>query len=455
MPHALIIDDDSSALDALSELVAQEGLDFSTAKSMREAYKKLEQDVPDLILTDLFLPDGSGMELLDMATPPQAAEIVVITGHASVETAVEALRAGAVDYLVKPIDVQRLRTILKHVKRALDLEEEIGRLRKDLRELGRFGPIVGVSAPMQRLYELAARVAPSEATVFITGESGTGKEVLACTLHELSKRRKGPLVAVNCGALSPSLIESELFGHERGSFTGAERQHRGFFERASGGTLFLDEIAEMPLELQVKLLRVLETSTVQRVGGEAQIPIDVRVIAASNRPPEEAVSEGKLRSDLLYRLKVFSLHLVPLRERGDDAVLLAEHFVSQLNKQSGESKAFDHTAIEVLRNYSWPGNVRELKNVIEHSFILAEAKITRECLPAELTPDAAAEHLPGNTDGPISPGVRFEVGMSLADVERRIILLTLDHYGGDKKRAASVLGVSVKTIYNRLNSYRS
>jgi len=454
MPHALIIDDDRNTVEALSALVEREGFETATAQSVAEARQKLQQQPPDLVLTDLLLPDGNGMELLEGANEPLAAEFVVITGHASVESAVDALRAGASDYLVKPIDIPRLQAILNHVKRTLDLESEVSRLREDLRELGRFGPMVGVSPPMQRVYELAARVAPTDATVLITGESGTGKEVLAHTLHSLSKRRKGPMIAVNCGAVSPTLIESELFGHERGSFTGAERQHRGFFERASGGTLFLDEITEMPHELQVKLLRILESSKLERVGGERSIRVDVRVIAATNRPPEEALHEGKLRSDLLYRLKVFSLNLVPLRERGDDVVLLTEHFLRDLNKNAGTAKALNHATLEALRAHSWPGNVRELKNVVEHAFILAEDEITVDCLPPELTGETITSPATGGQGAPASPALKIDVGTSLEEAERRLILATLDSCEGDKKRAADVLGVSVKTIYNRLNSYQ-
>jgi two-component system, NtrC family, response regulator AtoC len=454
MPRALVIDDDPHNVEALTRLVQREGFVTSSARSVAEARERLQEQTPDLVFTDLVLPDGSGMDVLKEVHRTLPAQVILVTGHASVDSAVEALRAGASDYLVKPIDTTRLRSILHTARRTLDLESEIAHLREHLRDLGRFGPMVGVSPPMQRIYELAARVAPTDASVLITGESGTGKEVLAHTLHSLSKRRNGPLIAVNCAAVSPSLIESELFGHERGSFTGAERQHRGFFERASGGTLFLDEIAEMPLQLQVKLLRVLETSTVERVGGEGTIQVDARVIAATNRSPEEAVRDGKLRDDLLYRLNVFSLHLVPLRERGDDVLLLAEHFLSDLNKNAGTSKTLSRSVLKVLRAHSWPGNVRELRNVVEHAFILAEDQITPHCLPPELTAAAPTDDLQNQAGAVTPPDLKVDLGTSLAEAERRLILATLERCEGDKKRAAEVLGISVKTIYNRLNSYR-
>ena len=266
MPRALLVDDDPSSLEALAELIACEEFVTTTATSVAEARAQLDAAAFDLVLTDLVLPDGSGLELVEAAAGV-GAQVVLITGHASVETAVQALRRGATDYLTKPLDLARLKTILANVARTRELQAEIGSLRGELRKLGRFGPLVGASVAMGGVYDLIARVAPTDATVCVVGESGTGKEVVAQAVHELSRRRKGPFVPVNCGAVSPTLIESTLFGHERGSFTGAERTHRGVFEQATGGTLFLDEVSEMPVELQVKLLRVLETGTVTRVGG--------------------------------------------------------------------------------------------------------------------------------------------------------------------------------------------
>ena len=445
MPHALLVDDDPNFLLALSELVEREGFSTSVASTLEEARACVANKPPDVALIDLLLPDGSGMDLFKDFEAGTATEVVLITGHASVDTAVDAMRLGASDYLTKPLDVARLRTVLANVARARQLKEEIGTLRAALRKLGHFGQLIGASAAMQRVYDLVGRVAPTEATVLVMGESGTGKDLVAQTLHELSRRRKEPFLPLNCGAVSPNLIESELFGHERGSFTGAERMHKGYFERATGGTLFLDEITEMPIELQVKLLRVLETGNVIRIGGERPISVDVRVVAATNRNPDEAVAAGKLREDLLYRLKVFPIHLPPLRDRGDDVELLADHFLRLLNKAESTNKMFTKPAMERLRSHSWPGNVRELKNLVHHAFILADDEIGPNCLPPEL----------GGSEDFSSPSLHMKVGISIAEADRRLILATLDQYGDDKKKAADVLGISLKTLYNRINAYKS
>jgi two-component system response regulator AtoC len=445
MPHALIVDDDSHFLMPLAELVEREGFSTSVASSLSDARAMLGSKRPDLILIDLFLGDGTGMDLLAEIEDGSPIDVVLITAHASVDTAVEALRKGASDYLTKPLDVSRLKTVLTNVRRAHALREEVDALRAELRKLGRFGSLVGISAAMQRVYDLIGRVAPTDATVLLTGESGTGKELVAETLHAVSRRRAGPFLPVNCGAISPGLIESELFGHERGSFTGAERTHRGYFERAAGGTVFLDEITEMPFELQVKLLRVLETASVVRLGGERPLPVDVRVIAATNRDPEEAVGQDKLREDLLYRLKVFPLHLPPLRERDEDVELLAQHFLDALNRQEGTAKRLTRAAAERLRAHTWPGNVREMKNLIHRIFILADDEIDVDCLPADLGGSERRQQ-PG-------PGLYLEVGLPLAEADRRLILATLQECGADKKRAAEMLGISLKTLYNRLKEY--
>ncbi|MFN8627919.1 MAG: sigma-54 dependent transcriptional regulator [Candidatus Binatia bacterium] len=443
MPHALVVDDDANFLLPLAELVEHEGFSTSVASSLRDARTLIASRTPDLILIDLFLPDGTGLDLFD-GLNAAATEVVLITGHASVDTAVQALRKGVTDYLTKPLDIQRLKTVLTNVLRAHALREEVGTLRAELRKLGRFGSLVGASAAMQKVYDAVARVAPTDATVLLTGDSGTGKERVAETLHALSRRRQAPFLPLNCGAIAPTLIESELFGHERGSFTGADRTHRGYFERAAGGTIFLDEITEMPFELQVKLLRVLETAAVIRIGGELPLPVDVRVIAATNRQPEEAVAQGKLRADLLYRLKVFPLLLPPLRDRGDDVELLAQHFLAQLNKTEGTAKTLSRAALQRLRTHAWPGNVRELKNLVHHAFILADEEIGADCLPAEI----------GSPEPTSGASLHLKVGMSLAEADRRLILATLRDCQDDKRKAAVALGISLKTLYNRLKAYR-
>jgi two-component system, NtrC family, response regulator HydG len=444
MPHALAVDDDPNFLSALAELIEGQGFTTNTATTLRDARHQVSHKTPDVALVDLYLPDGSGIDLLKDLELGTSTEVVLMTGHADVESAVQALRLGASDYLTKPLDIGRLKNILANVANiqpglSIDMPATV----EEQQEVGRLGLLLGASEPMLALYEMMNRVAPTDATVFLIGESGTGKDLAAQTLHHLSRRSKGPFLPLNCGAISPTLIESELFGHERGSFTGAARRHKGYFERAHGGTLFLDEISEMPIELQVKLLRVLETGVVARIGGDQPVEVDVRVFAATNRDPQKAVKEGKLREDLLYRLSVFPIHMPPLRERGSDIELLSTCFLANLNERHGTSKAFTDEATERLRGHSWPGNVRELKNVIHRAFIMAEQEICPRCLPRELGGDAGALR-----------SLHFQVGTSIAEVERRLIMATLEMHGGNKRKTADVLGVSLKTLYNRLNTYR-
>ena len=442
MPHVLVVDDDVNTREALKEIAIGEGFTAAAAGSIREAQMQILRQRPDVVLIDIKLPDGSGMDLFNDFESRATTEIVLITGHASVETAVEALRLGAADYLTKPINFRRLKGLLSRVPRAVDLKEEIGVLRSELRRLGHFGQMLGASPPMQQLYNHIARVAPTEATVLLLGESGTGKELAAQTIHELSLRQKHPFLPVNCGAISPQLIESEIFGHEKGSFTGADRQHKGYFERANGGTLFLDEITEMPIELQVKLLRVLETGSFMRIGGNQEIDTDVRVIAASNRDPEQAVADGKLRLDLYHRLNVFPLRIPPLRERIGDLELLAQHFLDELNKAHGTKKVLSPEGLSSLANYHWPGNVRELRNYMQRAFILSDDVIDAAALAPVLTSQSS-----------VGLTLAIPVGTSLADVDRKLIYATLDLCGGVKKRAADILGISLKTLYNRLEEY--
>jgi two-component system, NtrC family, response regulator AtoC len=446
--EALVIEDDPLTLKALSTLVEIEGFSVHRASTLAQARQELQRSRPVVVLCDVGLPDGKGMEILSELREQAGTEVILITGNASVDTAVEALRLGAYDYLVKPLDEGRLKALLANFSRTRELREEVVALRHELRQLGRFGAMVGTSEPMQRVYDLIEKGAPSEASVLLTGESGTGKELAAATVHALSRRRAKRFVAVNCGAVASSLIESELFGHEKGAFTGATRRHQGYFEQADGGTLLLDEITEMPPELQVKLLRVLETGTLQRVGGSAQVAVDVRIVAASNRDPEQAVEAGDLREDLYYRLNVFPIRMPPLREREGDLELLATHLLEDLSKRDGKVVRLSRAALDILRLYPWPGNVRELRNVLQRAFILSEGVIQPSALPPEITGDRTPPPVPGDD-------LEIHVGMSIAEVERRLIVATLEEVGGNKKRAADVLGVSLKTLYNRLKSYRA
>jgi len=352
---------------------------------------------------------------------------------------------GASDYLTKPVNVQHLKAVLSRVPKSGELRAEIGQLRDELRRLGRFGRLVGRSPAMQEVYDKIARVAPTEATVLLLGESGTGKEIVARTIHDLSRRRKHPFLAINCGAISPNLIENEMFGHERGSYTGADRQHKGYFEQAQGGTLFLDEITEMPPELQVRLLRVLETGSLMRVGTSRAIETDVRIIAATNRDPREAVRAGKLREDLYHRLNVFPLEIAPLRERSEDIEPIALHFLEELNEACGTRKRFAPGALGRMRQFGWPGNVRELKNYIHRVFIMAG----EEGLEGPM--QEAAESMPVRANH--APAITVPLGTPLSVAARELILSTLQHCGGERKRTAEMLGICTKTLYNRLREY--
>ena len=440
MPHVLVVDDDTDTLEWLAEFARGEGFTVSKATSLRNARIQLTQNRPDVLFTDLQLPDGSGLDLVEDLESPEATEIVVMTGHASVDTAVEALRRGAADYMVKPVDVARLQAVLKRVPAPHELTAEIGELRQELKGLGRFGHMIGSSPVMHKLYDQVGRVGPTSATVLLIGESGTGKELVAQTIHDLSRRKKRPFLPLNCGAVSPNLIESELFGHEKGSFTGAAKQHVGFFERAHGGTLFLDEITEMPLELQVKLLRVLETGAFMRVGSNTPVAIDVRVVAATNRDPLKAVADGKLREDLYHRLNVFPIVLPPLRERGSDIEILARYFLDQFNRQEGTRKTFSPGAVAELYSHGWPGNVRELKNYVQRMCILADDVVGVEMVRQPLTM---------SSDNAL---ITVSVGTTLDALERRVIEATLSQCG-TRRSAAEMLGISLKTLYNRLSEY--
>ena len=445
---ALVVDDDQDFRSSLALLVGREGFEVREAGSLKEARDRLGEAQVDVMLVDNGLPDGAGLELLRDEGLTADSEFVLITGNASVESAVQALRDGAADYLTKPIDRPRLKSILTGVKRARRFKAEVRSLRGELRQLGHFGRLVGRSPAMQEIYDLIARVAPTQAGVLLAGESGTGKELAAETIHLLSRRRDGPFLAVNCGAIAPTLIESELFGHEKGSFTGADSSRRGHFEEANGGTLFLDEVTEMPAELQAKLLRVLETGTMLRVGGSKGTAVDVRVIAATNRDPAKAVRERVLREDLYYRLNVFPIYLPPLSARGDDVELLADYFLETVNAREGTRKTWSSAARTAMRSYRWPGNVRELKNTVERAAILADSAIGPELLPKGM----------GNSHSTHSSQdqmLQVRIGSSLEEVERRVTLATLEELKGDKKKAAEVLGISLKTLYTRLSAWHA
>ena len=472
MTHALIVDDDVDSASTLKALIMAEHCTVAVAHNLRDARRQIVLQQPELVLLDLQLPDGNGLDLFSEPELLADSEVVLITGHASLDTSIQALRLGAADYLVKPINLRQLQGVLSRVTKPALLKAEVETLAAQVAPSGHFGALWGRAPAMLRLYEQIARVALTSVTVFITGESGSGKEVVAQTVHDLSRRRKQPFLAVNCGAISPNLIESEIFGHEKGSFTGADRQHLGFFERASGGTLFLDEITEMPMELQVKLLRVLETGCFMRVGSTQMQAADVRVLAATNRRPEEAVATGKLREDLLYRLNVFPIELPPLRDRLADVGLLAQHFLSSFGVQEGQAKHFSAAALERLAQYRWPGNVRELRNAVQRAYVMAAGDvIDAQWLPqpssavvgamagatasvTQLPAASVARRAASASDEAFEQeSIMLPIGTSLASAERTLILATLRHHHHQKERTAAALGISLKTLYNRLKEY--
>ena len=438
MRHVLIVDEDHRAADAMAALVAVAGLTCATARSLREAHGQIALQRPDIVFVDLQLPDGSGLQLLEEAGPLAEAEIVLVARHPTLDSSLAALRLHAADYLTKPVSERQLQAVLKRLAPPAAFDSEVVDLDADVDEYGHFGQLWGRSAGMRGVYDRMSRVSRTAAAVLISGESGTGKEVVAKTLHDLSRRRGEQFLAVNCGAISPRLIESELFGHEKGSFTGADRQHVGYFEQANGGTLFLDEVTEMPLDLQVKLLRVLETGTIVRVGSSQAREVDVRIVAATNKVPQACVDAGTLRDDLFYRLNVFPIELPPLRERLEDVGLIAGHFVRQISSIEGKAKAFTAEALASLAHYLWPGNVRELRNIVYRAYLMAPGSLIGDaCLPrAEVVEPASAK----------PPAISLPLGTSLKDARRRMMVATFEHLGKKRETTAAILGISDRSL---------
>jgi DNA-binding NtrC family response regulator len=437
MGTALIVDDDPEHLLSLSEVFRSAGYSAETLRDLSEARGAMLRRMPDVALLKERIDDHSALEILNELDLSNVVELYLMSPDRNLDSATEAMQLGVSDYFEIPVDRDRLLEHLKYLSEELETAHESHGPSKSAR-----GYLVGESVLMHRLYRTIRKCAPSEASILLTGENGTGKELVARTIHELSARANGDFVAVNCGAIPAELMESELFGHKKGSFTGAARDHKGLFERANGGTLFLDEISEMDSALQVKLLRVLETRSVSPVGSEQEISTDARIVAATNRNPKDAVAEGRLREDLYYRLAQFPLRVPALRERRDDIELLARHFLEAENEARGVEKTFSDEAIEVLRLHDWPGNVRELRNAVVHGHLLAGEVVEADDLPDGIPSTA-----------PSRAYIRSQIGMSMSDVERRHLLATLAHFEGDKKKTAEVLGISLKTLYNRLKKY--
>ncbi len=477
LEKVLIVEDEVHARTGLTELVESWGYRAEGAADGQEGLERVKQWSPSIVVTDLKMPRMDGMELLSrLGEMSRRIAVVVLTAQGSIENAVEAMRMGAFDYLPKPVDPTRLRAILQNASRQMSVTEEqtMEETRKQVRETGALGPLVGSSPQMRAIYQLIERVAPSNVSVLVTGESGTGKELVARSLHDLSSRRNKPFVAVNCAAIPETLIESEIFGHERGAFTGAVERRAGCFELAEEGTLLLDEIGEMPAATQAKLLRVLEDRRLRRLGSKAETPVDVRVIAATNKDPERAVAEGELRGDLYYRLNVFSIQMPPLRDHLGDVGAIAERMIADMNQRhSCVVTGLEPALLERLKSYRWPGNVRELRNTIERATILAgSGRLGVEHLPPHFGEPGFA---PPSTGRPRSMAVggvvmsdvaaeaerfrkeentvRVEVGTTVDEAERQLILKTLISTHNNKTRAAEILGISSKTLQNKLKEY--
>jgi DNA-binding NtrC family response regulator len=442
----LVAEDDLATSQAWTELIAAWGFRVEVAEDGKRALELVESYEPHILLLDLRLPQKDGIQVLsELREKGLQVPTVMISGEGEIPDAVQAIKLGAYDYLRKPVDPSHLRLLLNNLSTHLTVSEENQRLRRRLINAGQLGPMIGRSLPMRRVMSLIEQVAPSSASVIIIGESGTGKELVARTIHELSPRHGGPYVAINCAAMPETLMESELFGHERGAFTGADRRREGCFELANGGTLLLDEIGEMKPELQAKLLRVLEESKLRRLGGSTEVTIDVRVLAATNRNLDAAIKEGRFREDLYYRLNVFAIELPALCERAEDTPALVDHFLGELKQPQGKNiTGVDAECLEVLKSYRWPGNVRQLRNVIERALIVSRGPLITV---ADLPPDMK------RTTGS-SSSFELRLGMSLDDVERELIMRTIEFTGGNKSRAAEVLGISLKTLYNRLERYQ-
>jgi len=445
----LIVEDDAAQRVGLQKLLTSWGFAVDVARDGREALEKIAADRPSIVLSDLVMPNLGGLDLL-RALKQDGSDItmVLLTAQGSVETAVEAIKQGAYDYLTKPVDPQRLRIVLDQVAARHDTLREVRALRRQLQERGTFGSLVGASLEMRKIYQVLEQAAPTSASVLVHGESGTGKELVAQTIHQLSPRAGQPYVPLNCAAIPDTLLESELFGHEKGAFTGAVARRAGAFELAHRGTLFLDEIAEMTPITQAKLLRVLQERSFRALGGSREQSVDIRVIAATNLDPKEAVRQGRLREDLFYRLNVFAIQLPPLRDRKDDIPLLAQAFIKEFDDRHGRHVAgLSDEAMKTLERYNWTGHVRELRNVIERATIVSKGPLIEPGdLPALAAVTAPASMAP--SDGALAPGTTVD------QAEQRLIEITLQHTNGNKTRAAELLGISLKTLHNKLNRIR-
>jgi DNA-binding NtrC family response regulator len=435
------------------------GYDVVTAETAQAAVAAFETQPPEVVLLDLRLPDGDGFDVLRRIRElDELVPVVMLTGHGTIESAVRAMKLGAFDYLIKPVHLDEVRVVIEKGLETRRLHAEVQTLRAEMRQ--RADDLVGASPAMEELRQFIARVAPYDVTILIRGESGTGKELVAHAIHAQSRRRRGPFIPLDCAALPETLVESELFGHERGAFTGATQRRLGRFELAHGGTLFLDEIGNLPLSTQMKLLRVLEDRAITRLGGRGQIPIDVRIVAATHVNFEDAIREGRFREDLYHRLNEFTIHVPPLRERAADLPGLVDHFLRRIGEELGKPlPGLTAEALDALREYPWPGNVRELRNALKRAAVLADGPITLQDLPGEFR---GARPVPAAAAGTTGTGGAGGVGATLKDVvrhvvetaERDLIVRTLERTRWNRAQAARILGINYKTLYNKLKEYQ-
>ncbi|MCI0419257.1 MAG: sigma-54 dependent transcriptional regulator [Acidobacteria bacterium] len=442
----LIVDDEPSARSGLAKLVSSWNFQTDAAENGEKALALIPELEPAVVITDLSMPVMDGMTLLKRIKEDYPAlSVIMLTAQATIDSAVEAMRVGAYDYLEKPPDLTRLRILLDKCLEAARKDKKVQLLENQVKYYGAFGDMAGNAPQMLEVYRLVELVAPSTASVLITGESGTGKELVARNIHLRSKRKEGPFIAINCSAIPETLMESEIFGHEKGAFTGALERRLGCFELANGGTIFLDEIAEMPVGTQSKLLRVIEERKFRRLGSKAEIDVDVRIVAATNKLPLKAVEAGELRNDLYYRLNVFCISLPPLRDRLSDIPVLTEALIRQLNDKHGKKvKGVADKVLKLFSTHNWPGNVRELRNVVERSLIVCDTDLIEE------------RHLPVLEQREVAPSansVAIPVGTTVAEAEKRLIYKTLEFTENNKTRASEILGVSLKTLHNKLNLY--
>ena len=441
----LIVDDEESTRELFAELLERWGYDVDQTSDGHGALKLAAETHPDVIISDLVMPKLDGLALVRALREEQPdTPVVIITGKGTIDAAVEAVREGVFDFVEKPLDPARLKVILQ---RALEKKETLHEMQVLRRRLGQVDAgvgLIGSSAAMRRAMELVEKVAPSKASVVITGQSGTGKEMVARAIHQLSPRRDKPFIAINCSAIPATLMESEMFGHERGAFTGADQRRLGAWELADAGTLFLDEVGEIPVELQSKFLRVLEEERLRRLGGKSEITVDVRVISATNRDLKEEIKMQRFREDLFFRLNVFHIHLAPLKERRDDIAMLVQHFIDKFAREGGNKvQGISPKALQLLTDYAWPGNIRELRNTLERAVILCGAgAIDAEHLPTELS-----------AGGGESAYIKLPFGLPLREIEKEYILSSLARLQNNKARTAQALGISEKTLYNKLYRY--